>query len=273
MTRISDLAALLIKNAVPDDSIKVCAYCFGSKMEVFPGKGARTCRCVRETMRRRLIASFPERNTRFGIPALEDLKTFVPMEQSDQGLEVREKIVAWQKRLIRHVQTNPFSSLNLCGKNKIGKSQIALSVLLNAFDAGRRVKFFKMKELLSDYAEAARQSFSAGMSGEETYRQTIVPRLTVREVSEYEGKYTIVIDEFHNWILSSTEAQFSTVFELLDAVKASRHQLVLLSNYPFEWLREGMYARRSKLGESVRFVADAILSRVLEEAATEELFF
>ena len=111
------------------------------------------------------------------------------------------------------------------------------------------------------------------MSGEESYRQMIVPRLTVRELNESAGKYTIVIDEFHNWILSSTESQFSTVSELLDAAKASRHQVILLSNYPFKWLREGMYSRRSKLGEGVRFVADMILSRILEEAATEELFF
>jgi DNA replication protein DnaC len=271
ITRISNLDSFLANIKIVDEPEK-CPKCYGSGMEIIEGKGARTCSCIREKQRQKLIERFPERNTRFGVPKLENLKPFLPDEQQGQSEEIKNKILAWQSRIIRHVQTNPFKSLNLCGKNKIGKSQISTSLLLNAFDARRQVKFFKMKELLSDYAEAAKQSFS-GMGSEDAYRQQFVPRLTVQELTEYSAKYTVLIDEFHNWILSSTESQFSTTFEILDAIKANRHQLILLSNYPFDWLQGAMHARKSKLGESVVYVADAIISRILEESDTDELFF
>lgn len=270
MTRISNLDSFLAGKQIVERD--VCGFCYGSTMEIVAGKGARPCRCIREKQRVKLLSQFPERNTRFGVPSLAELKPFLPTEHDDQSDEVKAEILDFQKRIIFFVQQNPFSSLNLCGKNKLGKSQIAFSVLLNAFDSRRNVKFFKMKDLLSDYAQAAKQSFS-GMSGEEAYKIMFVPRLTVNELNDSPVKYTILIDEFHNWILSATESQFSTTFEILDSIKANRHQLILLSNYPFEWLRKGMYARASKLGETVKFVADAIISRILEEAGTDELFF
>lgn len=252
---------------------KICPLCYGAKMEVIPGKGARPCECVRSKERDKLLRSFPERNTRFGVPSLADLKPFIPDEQSDQDPGIRDQILEFQTRVIAHVQKNPFRSLNLCGKNKIGKSQIAFSILLNAHQAGRNVKFFKMKELLNDHAESARQRFGGGMSSEEIYSTAITPRLTIRELEESIRKYTILIDEFHNWILSSTESQFSNVFETLDSIKANRHQVVILSNYPFEWLEKAMKARKSKLGDSVVYIAESIISRINEEAETAELFF
>lgn len=272
LTRISNLGDFLVNLKVSADAPNVCPVCHGSGMEIVPGKGARPCSCVRQTQREKLIARFPERNTRFAISALENLKPFLPEEHADQTDEVKNKILGWQQKIINHVQKHPFASLNLCGKNKLGKSQIALSVLLNAFDSRRNVKFFKMKELLADYAKAAQQSFF-GMSGEEAYKIMFVPRLTVNELNDSPVKFTILIDEFHNWILSATESQFATTFEILDSIKSNRHQLILLSNYPFGWLRKGMYGRSSKLGEAVKFVADAIISRILEEAGTDELFF
>lgn len=254
------------------DAPPVCGFCFGSGMEIIKGKGARPCRHIREKQREKLLTKFPARNTRFGVPNLESLKPFLPDEQQSQSAEVKEKIRVFQTRVINHVKANPFSSLNLCGKNKIGKSQIAFTVLLNAFDSRRNVKFFTMQELLDDCAKAAKQSFS-GMSGEDAYKIMFVPRLTVNELTDCAAKYTILIDEFDSVIPSFTDSQMKTTFALLDAIKRERHQLILLSNYPFDWIRQGMYERKKYLGESVVYAADKIISRILEEADTDELFF
>ena len=39
------------------DSPSVCAFCYGTGMEVVPGKGARRCRCCTEERRARLFAA------------------------------------------------------------------------------------------------------------------------------------------------------------------------------------------------------------------------
>jgi len=197
----------------------------------------------------------------------------VPPDHRDQSKENQNRIVEWQRRIIAYVQRHPFESINLCGKNKIGKSQIGYALYLHAFEHHRPARAFKMAELLADYAKAARLSFES--SGEQAYGNRFAPRLTVDELEAENVKYTVLIDEFHNVIPSLTPAQIRTTFEILDAIKGRGHQLILLSNYPFKWLRDAMHSlkNRSEHGEPVVYQADAIVSRIAEDAVTEELFF
>lgn len=249
----------------------VCRFCFGCGFEDPDGKGNRPCRCRREKLRQIAVSRIPERNRRNGIPILEELRPIVPREHVGQSAAVRASVLAWQTKLIGFVRKHPFRSINLCGSNKIGKSQIGYALYLNAFEKGRTARCFKMAELLADYAKFATQSFQH-LPTEDAYRAAFVPRLTVDELASAPGSYTVLIDEFHNVLPSFTEAQMRTTFEILDAIKAHGHQLILLSNFPFQWLRKAMHARQSKLGESVIYVGDAIVSRISEDAVTEELF-
>ena len=266
------IESVIAKIGVTESDPAICGICFGSGMEIVERKGARPCECRKVKLRALAVSRIPERNRRNGIPVLSELKPLLPAEHCGQSEEIQTKIIQWQTEIIGFMQKTPFASINLCGKNKIGKSQIGYAVYLNAFENYRTAKCFKMAELLSEYACAAQQSFQ-NTASEDAYRNTFVPQLCPDDLKIAGEKFTVLIDEFHNVIPSFTEAQMRSTFEILDAIKANGHQLVLLSNFPFRWLQDAMYARRTKLGESVIYIADAIISRITEDAVTEELFF
>jgi len=239
------------------DAPETCEFCKGFGTEITE-LGARPCRCKRAQMRDRVIAQIPERNRINGAPSLADLTPHLSREHEIQSEETQERILAWQGAMIRFAQANPFQSLVLCGSNKIGKSHIAYAMFLNAFDHFRRVRCFNLKDLLIDYARSARGEQQADGSA-------FVPRLTKSELAAPEHRYTILIDELHAPLPSLTEPQTVTVFELLDAIKANRHQLIALSNYPMNALRNGFRKHDKYLG-------DSIISRLQEEAVQDEMF-
>jgi DNA replication protein DnaC len=243
---------------VEEIEIEICSLCFGSGMEIVPGKGARRCACRMPKAREEVLQKIPERNRRYGIPVLAELKPRVPEEHENQTTKNQERIIKWQSKLIRYLQANPFASINLCGSNKIGKSHLAYSLFLNSFEKYRRVRCFNLEDYLIDFAKFKRGDPDPD-SDNRPWAHPLPKDLLVGE------KWTILIDEFHMPLNGLTEPQSKAIFELIDAIKGCRQQLIVLSNYSMSDLRTGYSKFRTEVG-------DSITSRLHEEAVTEELF-
>lgn len=246
-----------------DDS-KICPICFsepnGSCLVIIPGKGARPCICQINRRRASIIATIPERNLIGGeAPVLEKLQPMVPEEHQMRSDFQKKQIIKYQKKIIRYAQQNPFASMVLCGTNKIGKSQIGYAVYYNAFENFRQVKCFNMKQLLNDFARFARGEIDGNSE------KKFEPRLTVEMLTGSSKRWTLLIDEFHAPVSGLTESQTTTTFEILDAIKAHGHQLIILSNRPLAYLRQG-YRRHDE------FLGDSIISRIQERAVVDEFF-
>ena len=57
LTVIASSAAEDTPKVAQQDSLSVCAFCYGTGMEVVPGKGARRCRCRTEERQAKLLAA------------------------------------------------------------------------------------------------------------------------------------------------------------------------------------------------------------------------
>ncbi|HMF57356.1 MAG TPA: ATP-binding protein [Pyrinomonadaceae bacterium] len=102
------------------DQAAVCSYCFGTGMEVVPGKGARRCRCKSEDSRAKLLA-----DTR--IPRRYDqcsLQNYYPAKGN--GTQLRAFQYAW--RLAREYPAVD-RGLVLMGTVGVGKTHLSVAIL------------------------------------------------------------------------------------------------------------------------------------------------
>lgn len=116
-----------------------CCFCYGSGMEVVPGKGARKCRCRAENVRGRLLdaARLPRRYSECS------LQNYYPCE----GVGSQLKAFNYAFRLIREYPATD-RGLLFMGPVGIGKTHLAVAILRGLVEKGFGGLFYEFGSLL-----------------------------------------------------------------------------------------------------------------------------
>lgn len=181
-----------------------CPICNYTGVEVVPGKGARTCVCVRVAAVKGRLAIVPPI---FNEPRLERLE---PMPDLHVG----------QTSVIEYVKANPAESYLLTGLNRTGKSHIGWALYRRAVELGRGVVACKVRHLLKDF-----QILETAETG-----SRFRPRITAETLAASTDTWTLWLDEAEKARPSEFAAE--QLFDVLDATKSFKHQLLIASNYP-----------------------------------------
>ena len=150
-TKIHPLFA--VPDAVPEESAVderaktaaeqplVCQFCFGTGMEVVPGKGARRCRCRMPDQRARLLeaARIPRRYDQCS------LQTYYPTPGN--GTQLRAFNYAF--RLVREYPAVD-RGLLLMGTVGVGKTHLSVAILRSLIEKGTPCLFYEFGALLKE---------------------------------------------------------------------------------------------------------------------------
>src|SRR5450432_501719 len=124
------------QNAAPEST--VCEFCFGTGVEVVPGKGARACGCRAQDSRRKFLESarIPRRYARC------KLETFKYQSNSSQykAYELARSLVADYPHVNR--------GLLLIGSVGVGKTHLAVGILRGLISKGVPCLFYESGSLL-----------------------------------------------------------------------------------------------------------------------------
>lgn len=118
-----------------------CSYCYGTGMEVVPGRGARRCRCRVEDRRGRVLeaASIPRRFAECS------LANYRPAEGNGSQL----RALGLAHRLVKEYPAAD-RGLLLTGPCGVGKTHLAVAVLRGLVDKGVPCLFYEFGALLND---------------------------------------------------------------------------------------------------------------------------
>jgi DNA replication protein DnaC len=131
----------------------VCPFCFGSGMEVIPGKGARRCRCCEQDIRTKLLeaAHIPRRYEQCL------LSNYQPA--TNNGSQLRAFNYAY--RLVREYPSVG-RGLLFIGPAGIGKTHLSVAVLRGLVEKGVPCLFYEfgalLKEIQDSYNPASQSS-------------------------------------------------------------------------------------------------------------------
>lgn len=120
----------------------VCSYCFGTGMEVVPGRGARRCRCKTEDNHARLLAAarIPRRYDQCS------LQNYYPVKGN--GTQLRAFQYAW--RLAREYPAID-RGLVLMGTVGVGKTHLSVAILRELIEKkGINCLFYEFGTLLKE---------------------------------------------------------------------------------------------------------------------------
>lgn len=203
-----------------------CDLCGDTDWFVVPGEGAKRCPCVerRKTQakverRRELLALIPPEFQGFSLANAK------PMTAELSGLPDEKAAMVYRKQtaLLDELRVNSDASLFLPGTHGTGKTFIAWLLYRHAVESLRPAVCITLSALLKQFQ---RWEFD----------ETKTPDVTPEMLRAPGVRWFIGIDEAEKARPSEFAAEKFT--ELLDAVYAFRHQLVVTSNLPASKLEE-----------------------------------
>lgn len=140
-TRKSLKAVLANPEAWPvnDEEPEVCATCFGSGVEIVPGKGARPCHCRRQEEHSRLLerVKIPKRYAGCDFPYYQPRN-----ETQQQALNFALKLTMEYPAVNR--------GLLFMGTVGVGKTHLAVSILKGLTEKGFSCLFYEFGSLLKE---------------------------------------------------------------------------------------------------------------------------
>jgi DNA replication protein DnaC len=118
----------------------VCGFCYGSGMEVVPGKGARRCRCRNEERRARLFeaANIPRRH------AVCSLESYKPAKGNGSQLLAFN----YAFRLVREYPAVD-RGLLFMGTVGVGKTHLSVAILCGLVEKGVPCLFYEFGSLFT----------------------------------------------------------------------------------------------------------------------------
>lgn len=214
-----------------------CQICFGSGVEIVPGRGARSCVCALKAERERKIAKIPVKFQGLTLSNLQPLPAKHPK----------------QSEFVPYIKANPEKSYFLAGKPGTGKSTFMWALYRQAIEGRNHVVICTLSDLLDEY----RAYIGASMRREEPQH----PRLSSWQLAE--GRpYSIFLDDIDK--ANPTDYAAEQIFKLVNAIYEHRHQLVVTTNKSIEGLIRH-YDKSDDRGE-------AIVRRMMDGAKVMEMF-
>lgn len=218
-------------------SEEVCDKCFGSGMEIVPGKGAQSCEC-----RRRNAHSLRLDNARIPNRYLKcHFNTFDPRSNESQ------------KRALRIARdfTNTFPAVDqgllFSGTVGVGKTHLAVSIIKGLTERGFPCLFYEFGSLLKEIQDSYNPHTRTSELG-------VLNPVLLAEV--------LVLDELGaskptDWVLD-------TVAHIINARYNDRRLTIFTTNYPDERADEAKETLEDRIGVRVR-------SRIFEMCRTVRL--
>ena len=120
-----------------------CPFCFGTGMEIVPGKGARRCKCRASSKSVDLV-------TAARIPKRYDDCTF----DSYFPLNPSQEAALMFGRKVAEEYPNLEIGLLFMGTCGVGKTHLAISLAIAAAQSGRRVYYGTLADLITSLEEA-----------------------------------------------------------------------------------------------------------------------
>jgi DNA replication protein DnaC len=130
-----------------DPTVEVCDRCFGTGVEVVPGKGARPCECQRLTYRKRLLAAAR-------IPTRYSNCTFATYDHQSSGSLKSARM--WAESMVEDYPAVE-QGLLLMGRAGIGKTHLAVAVLRGLLEKGVPCLFCEFGALLKQIQDSYNQ--------------------------------------------------------------------------------------------------------------------
>ena len=136
-----------------ESAAAVCPLCFGTGLEVVPGKGARRCECRTQDTRSKLLeqARIPRRYREAAPPRKEacTLQNYYPAQGNGSQL----KAFNYAFRLVREYPAVE-RGLLLMGPVGIGKTHLAVAILQGLIDKGVPCLFYEFGALLKEIQDS-----------------------------------------------------------------------------------------------------------------------
>lgn len=179
-----------------------CPACFGNRVEVVAGKGARPCpACLPSTEAKRVALLLGKMPARYQGVTLADLQPRLDLHRD-------------QAKIIADMQANPLSGYYFCGDNDTGKTHFLWALYQHAVISQRVV----IATTLHDWIEANLARYRS----DET--------LTTFRLSDLQQSvlpYSVFIDDVDK--KKVTEYVADMFFNFVDTVYRFKHQLVVTS--------------------------------------------
>lgn len=182
--------------------------------------GFRICLCQRLKLLRSSIKVPPA----FGKPVLGRIKPRPGAHPKQAGI-------------IELLRRNPTDSYLFTGRNGSGKTHLSWALCRAALIRGSRIRGVLLSELISEYR-------AIELEPKGTLRPAIVPDDLRQGIP-----YTIFLDEFDK--VKTTEFASRKLFELLNAARDFKHQLLITSNKEWDKLRRIWSSADDVYGNSI----------------------
>lgn len=171
-------------------------------------KIGKDCVCKLEKIRRKKLSIIPEK---FSTATIENIQP---------KTEIHPK----QAEFIPVMKANPRSSFFLAGGYGKGKTYMMWALYRKAAMSDRKTVICSLTELLNEY-----RAFIQASSDEAKRKY---PRISADELRQNHTKYSIFLDDIDK--ARPTEYAAEQFFELVDAVYAYGHQIVVTTNLSVE---------------------------------------
>jgi len=137
----TDSASLATSAVRSEEAPSPCAFCYGSGMEVVPGKGARRCRCRTEDRKAKMLdaACIPRRYSEC------TLQSYKP----DKGNGSQLLAFNYAFRLVREYPVVD-RGLLLMGTCGVGKTHLSVAILRGLLEKGVTCLFYEFGALLKE---------------------------------------------------------------------------------------------------------------------------
>lgn len=172
-----------------------------------------------------------------------------------ENLQPDEKRHPKQPVLIDAIRGNPEGSYFLAGRFGTGKTYLMWALYRHAVLAGKRTVICTLSELIGEYKRFIQQSSSG--------QQLQYPRVGAEDLRQQHTRYSIFLDDVDK--ARPTEYVAEQLFELVDAIYAFGHQIVVTTNLTAAALAQHFERADERYG-------GAIVRRITEGATSAEMF-
>ena len=218
----------VVPETAPDNLPGVCPICFGSDMEVIPGKGAKLCGC-REEIARQQLFRLAVNNRPNGVHGewgwlTDRLNSIRTNDRCMEKLSTMSAVMNGEKidGILDLLEDNAEHSFYIHGATGTYKTTLAIALMQ---EAGRRGQ--------STAYDIGRELIDTIRSYDLDHDKRVPAKKKFYSLEQLEGNplpLCVVLDEIEDTASGLTAYTLSTLFRMIEKFKAHKQQLIATSN-------------------------------------------